>query len=123
MNIKEDCRECGGPLLHRMEQEVTALDDMIIQQEQELHTDNAAGSHDVPVITLSDDNKKKKNSDDVMLTQAIICILLALAVFCIGFINSCFQQELLSLYREHMYAEPEPFIETFIQSVENWFRK
>ena len=74
-------------------------------------------------LYITGDDRKKNRSDDVMLTQGILCVILALAVFGLKFINQEFQAELLELYEERLLAEPEQFLVKIITAAENWFRK
>lgn len=77
---------------------------------------------DVIFIDESKSDRKKSSGDDVMLTQCILCLILALSVFLLKFISDDFQNELLSIYKEKTSAPAEPFIIKIIEIIEAWFK-
>lgn len=64
----------------------------------------------------------KGKSDDIMLTQCILCLILALSVFLLKYIDEDFQTEFLSLYKQRTEAPAEPFIMKITEIIEEWFK-
>lgn len=82
----------------------------------------SAPHEDMIFLDESKSDKKKGSGDDVMLTQCILCLMLALSVFLLKFISDDFQGELLSIYKEKTNASAEPFIVKIIEVIEAWFK-
>ncbi|MDE6019909.1 MAG: hypothetical protein K2H01_02775 [Ruminococcus sp.] len=74
-------------------------------------------------IDENSSGKKKTHGDDVILTQCILCLILALAVFLLKFISEDFQHDLLSVYTEKTNAPAEPFIVQITEAIEAWFKR
>ncbi len=79
-------------------------------------------SEDMIFLDKSKPDRKKSSGDDVMLTQCILCLMLALSVFLLKFISDDFQGELLSIYNEKTSAPAAPFIVKIMETIEAWFK-
>lgn len=66
---------------------------------------------------------KKQKSDEVFMTQCILCVLLVFSIFVIHWINSDFQEKILSIYNTHLHAPAENTIMEFVEKIESWFKK
>ncbi len=62
-------------------------------------------------------------SDDIMMTQCIFCLILALSVFALHWVSPPFQTQLLALYKQQTALPPPPFLQDIITSAEAWFRR
>ncbi|MBQ8823746.1 MAG: hypothetical protein IJZ64_00770 [Ruminococcus sp.] len=66
---------------------------------------------------------KKQKSDDVFMTQCILCVVLVFSIFVIHWIDSDFQEKILSIYNTHLHAPAENVIMEFVEKIESWFKK
>ncbi|MGN0584420.1 MAG: hypothetical protein ACI4JD_03090 [Ruminococcus sp.] len=80
-------------------------------------------SNDVIYIDKKRSGRMKGKSDDIMLTQCILCLILALSVFLLKYINEDFQTGFISLYKQRTEASAEPFIMKITEIIEAWFKR
>ncbi len=76
-----------------------------------------------PIYISYDDEPKEKKSDDTLLTQLILCAVLVAVAFGMKYIDSDFQENMLSMYRRLLNAPPEEFLQKILDGLETWFKR